>query len=63
MLVAAIVLGSYVGGTAPASADPDYGTDPNPFGTLSCSCRETAPADSPAVKEEIDRGIREGLSA
>ncbi len=64
LVSAAIALGSYVGGAAPASADPNpIGTDPNPFGALSCSCRETAPAGSPALREEIDRGIRAGLSA
>jgi hypothetical protein len=65
MLVsAAIVLGSCVGGAAPASADPDpIGTDPNPFGALSCSCQETTSAGSPALRDEIDRGIRAGLYA
>ena len=60
----AIVLGAGVGGAAPASADPDpIGTEPNPFGALSCSCQETASAGSPALRAEIDRGIRAGLSA
>lgn len=54
---AAIALGSGVGGAAPASADPD------PFSTLSCSCQETAPAGSPALRDEINRGIAEGHSA
>jgi hypothetical protein len=64
MLVsAAIVLGSVVG-AAPASASTDPApAGPNPFGGLSCNCRETAPAGSPALKAEIDRGIREGHSA
>ena len=57
LVSAAIVLGCCVGGAAPASADPSA------FATLSCSCRETAPAGSPALKAEIDRGIGEGLSA
>jgi hypothetical protein len=60
---AAIALGSCVGAAAPASADPNPTvTDPNPFGTLSCSCRETASPGSPALRDEIDRGIRAGLS-
>lgn len=53
----AITLGACVGGAAPASGDP------NPFGGLSCSCRGTAPAGSPDLREEIDRGLREGHSA
>jgi hypothetical protein len=62
LISAAIALGSLVGGAAPASADPNpLGTDPNPFSALSCSCQETAPAGS--VGEEIERGIRNGLSA
>jgi hypothetical protein len=60
----AIALGSCVGLAAPASADANpIGTDPNPFGALSCSCRETAPPGSPALSEEMERGIRAGLSA
>jgi len=60
----AIALGCRVGEAAPAGADPTpVGTDPNPFGTLSCSCRETAPAAGADPREEIARGIRERLSA
>jgi hypothetical protein len=36
---------------------------PNPLGGLDCSCQEKYPARSPEQKEEIDRGIRDGLSA
>jgi len=65
LVSAAIVVGSYVGGAAPASADPNPPSPSlNPFSALSCSwCRETALAGSPALKAEIDRGIQEGLSA
>jgi hypothetical protein len=63
LVSAAIVLGASVGIAAPASADPNPASaGTNPFGALSCSCRETAPADSPVLKDEIHRGIREGLS-
>ena len=60
----AIALGSLVGAAAPASADPNAigGTDPNPFGALGCNCQATAPPGSTAL-EEIQRGIRGGLSA
>jgi hypothetical protein len=61
---AAVAVGSHVGGAAPASADTNsIGTDPNPFAALSCSCRETAPAGSPAFWDEIERGLQAGLSA
>jgi hypothetical protein len=65
MLVsAAIVLGTAVVGAASASADPNLpGNQPNPFGGLTCSCQDTAPASGRALREQIDRGIREGLSA
>ena len=64
LVSAAIALGSCVGLAAPASADTNpIGTDPNPFGALSCSCRETAAPGSPALREEMERGIRAGLSA
>jgi hypothetical protein len=53
---AAIALSSYIGAAAPVSADP------SPFGTLGCSCRQTPPADGPALNAEIDRGLREGHS-
>jgi hypothetical protein len=64
MLVSdAIVLGSLVVGAAPASADPNQSdTQPNPFGSLTCSCQETTPAGGPALTAELDRGIRNGLS-
>jgi hypothetical protein len=63
LVSAAIVLG-FVGGAAPASADPSPSyTHPNPYGGFSCSCQETAPADSPALSEAINRGLREGHSA
>ncbi len=70
LVSAAIALGLGFAGAAPASADPNavgtdpnpFGTDPNPFGTLRCSCQETAPADSPSLRDEINRGYREGLS-
>jgi hypothetical protein len=65
MLVsAAIVLGSLVAGAAPASADPNQSdSNPNPFGSLGCNCRETAPPGSPALTAEINRGIQQGHSA
>jgi hypothetical protein len=65
MLVgAAIGLGSGVVGAAPASAAPNtIGPNPNPYSTLSGGPRETAPAGSPALTAEIDRGLRDGLTA
>jgi hypothetical protein len=65
LVSAAIALGFCVGGAALVNADANHsiGTDPNPFGGLSCSCRETAPPGSPALREEIERGIRGARSA
>src|ERR1700741_3164403 len=45
----------------PAGPNP-IGTEPSPYGTLGCNCRETAPAGSPQLSEEINRGFREGLT-
>jgi hypothetical protein len=60
---AAIALGALVVGAAPASADQNSpANQPNPFGSLTCSCRKTAPASRQALREQIDRGIRDGLS-
>jgi hypothetical protein len=59
---AAIALTTYVGGTAPAHGEPNpLGTDPNPFSALSRNCQQTTPAGD--AREEIDRGIRDGLHA
>jgi hypothetical protein len=65
LISAASVLGSCVVGAAPASADPGpAGTGSNPFSALSCDCRQAAPPDSPALREEeMHRGIQAGLSA
>ena len=60
---AALAVGSWPW-AAPAGADPtQVSTDPNPFGGLRCNCPEAAPVDGPALKEEIDRGLREGHTA
>jgi hypothetical protein len=64
LISAAIALGSYLGLAAPASADSNpANADRDPYSTLSCRCHEPAPAASPAVREEIHRGIQEGHSA
>jgi hypothetical protein len=65
MLVSgAIALGVWVGVAAPASADANsVGANPNQFGALRCSCQEAASPGSPALTEEMKRGIRAGLSA
>ena len=63
LVSAAIAVGFLVGGAAQASADPNaFGGDPNPFSGFS-GRQETAPADSPALSEELTRGLREGRSA
>ncbi|TAM72812.1 MAG: hypothetical protein EPN51_02425 [Mycobacterium sp.] len=53
----AIVLGA--SGWTAASAS----TDPNPFSHLSCGCAESDPPGSPALRDNINRGIQQGLSA
>ena len=54
---AAIALGAAFGVAAPATADP------NPFGTLGCSCQ--APGTQgigPTVTDQINTGIHQGQS-
>lgn len=64
LIGAAIALGVYVGGAAPVRADGNpIGSAPNPFGGLSCNCRETNPPGSPALKDEIERGLRQGRAS
>jgi hypothetical protein len=65
MLVGAvIVLGSGVVAVAPASAAPNPSdTHQNPFASLTCSCQDAAPAGGLSPRQQIDRGIRTGLSA
>jgi hypothetical protein len=61
---AAVLLGTYVAGAAPAYADPNLtGPAPNPYSGLTCSCRQATPPGSPAQREEIELGLREGHSA
>jgi len=63
LLGAAIAVGCCVGAAPPAGADPDRaGADADPFAALGCSCRQVAPPDGPALREEIRRGLRDGLS-
>ena len=62
LIGAAIALSVCVGGAAPAGGEPNpVSTDPNPFSALSCNCQETTPGGS--AREEIDRGIQNGLHA
>ncbi len=51
-------------GSATATATP-AGADPNPFGTLGCSCTWVGgvPADTPDVKDQVDQGIQNGLGS
>lgn len=59
----AIALVCWVGGAAPAGADPNTaGTEPNPFGGLSCSCPAAAPPGSQAEREGLDHRFRSGLA-
>jgi hypothetical protein len=63
LVSAAVALSSCVVGAAPASADQNsIGTAPNPFGGVSCNCQETNPPGSPALRDEIERGLRQGRS-
>jgi hypothetical protein len=62
LVSAAIVLGA-VAGAAPARADDpgQSGGDSNPFAALTAPAPRNAPAN-PAMRQELDRGIRAGLA-
>ena len=53
---AAITVAAAVGVSAPACADPSA------FSVLSCSCPQMLPKGGPAVTEQINRGIQDGLT-
>jgi hypothetical protein len=53
---AAIMVAAAVGVSAPAGADPSV------FSALGCSCPQTPPKGGPAVMDQINRGIRTGLT-
>jgi hypothetical protein len=59
LLSAAITLGAAIAVATPANADP------NPFGTLGCSCTQPidVPHDGPAVKDQVNAGIQSGLGS
>ena len=64
LLVSAAIFRGSVWGAAPANADPSPSdTQPNPFGSLTCSCQETTPTDGPALSAELDRGLRKSLAS
>ncbi len=55
LLSAAVTLGVAAGIATPASADP------NPFGTLGCSCTLPAPDAKAPATDQLNRGIQSGL--
>ncbi|OBJ48945.1 hypothetical protein [Mycobacterium sp. 1423905.2] len=62
LVSAAMTLGVFALGAAPASAEPDLaGPHNSPFGGLTCDCQGAVPAKSPSPAE-IDRGIWTALS-
>jgi hypothetical protein len=61
IMIMKILVGGAIAGCACVGAPAPAGAEPNPFGTLSCGCDESTGAAS--AREEIDRGIRDGLRA
>jgi hypothetical protein len=54
-----VLLGVAVAAVTPAGADP------NPFGTLGCSCKPAAgvQGSKPGVQGQVDQGIQNGLGS
>jgi hypothetical protein len=62
MLVGAAIAFGSIAGAATASADPNpCGAHPNPFGGLTSSPHEKAPAGA-GTSDEFHRGMREALA-
>lgn len=57
--VAGIAIALGVSSAATASAT----TDPNPFSHLSCACKDSDPPGSPALRDKLNQGIQQGISA
>lgn len=63
LICAALIVVFGASAATPAGADPSPGGgDAHPFGGLSCSCSDTAPAGSPALRQQIAQGIQQALS-
>jgi hypothetical protein len=58
LLSVSIAAGFCIGAAAPATAEDES----NVFGTLTCSCSQTAPPGSSALSE-INRGLQHARSA
>ena len=56
LVSAALAVGTAVAVAAPANADPSV------FNDLSCSCPQTVSNGGSSVADQIERGIRAGLS-
>jgi dihydrodipicolinate synthase/N-acetylneuraminate lyase len=57
--VAGIAIALGASGWATASA----AIDPNPFSHLSCACQDSDPPGSPALRDNINQGLHQGISA
>jgi hypothetical protein len=62
-LIIRIFAGGAVAVGCCAGAAPPAGADPDPYGGLHCSCRGPTSIGSAETTREIERGLREGLSA
>jgi len=60
-MIMKILVGAAIAGCACVGAPAPAGAEPNPFSALSCGCQQTTPADG--ARDEIDRGIGDGLRA
>lgn len=46
-----------------SAATTSASTDPNPFSHLSCACKDSDPPGSSALRDKINQGIHQGISA
>lgn len=63
VICAALIMAFGASVAMPAGADPGAGGEPDPFGGLSCSCDQSASTDGPVARQQVRRGMREGIAA
>jgi hypothetical protein len=62
VMCAALIVAFGASVATPAGADPGLGGEPDPFGGLSCNCDQSASTDGPVARQQIRRGMREGIT-
>ncbi|RAU99294.1 hypothetical protein DQP58_03175 [Mycobacterium colombiense] len=62
VMCAALIVVFGASAATTAGADPGLGGEPDPFGGLSCHCDQSASTDGPVARQQVRRGMREGIA-